>query len=251
MKVYGLIGYPLAHSFSARYFNDKFMSYGLEDCQYLNFPLEGIDQFPNLLERQPDLCGINVTVPYKKEIIPYLDTLSEEAKVIGAVNTICFTSKGLKGCNTDWLGFQDSLMRHREKFGTDAQALILGTGGSAMAVRYALDKLRIPYRFVSRTESGPDVVTYAELSKNEIAEYRLIVQTTPLGMYPNVESCPPIDLDGIGQQHVLFDLIYNPAETEFLRKGRLQGATTINGAEMLRLQAEFSWLLWQEGAGGE
>jgi shikimate dehydrogenase len=251
MKVYGLIGYPLAHSFSALYFNEKFMAYGLEDCQYLNFPISDIDQFPALLVRQPALHGLNVTVPYKKAIIPFLDELSEDAEVIGAVNVICVTKNGLRGCNTDWLGFRDSLRLHLDERKSDLSALILGTGGSASAVRYALQHLGIPSLSVSRTRSGTDIITYSELSARDIARHQLIVQTTPLGMYPDVETCPEIDFAEITSEHLLYDLIYNPAETKFLRKGRLQGARTVNGAEMLRLQAEFGWMLWQGEGEGE
>ncbi len=244
MRLFGLIGYPLGHSFSAAYFNEKFEKEGI-DAEYRNFPLENIFGFRTLLESNPGLCGLNVTVPYKQAIIPYLDSLSSTAEAVQAVNTISFRKSGdrlkLEGDNTDVIGFRTSLEQHLRPQHTSA--LVLGTGGSSKAVRYTLDQLGILYTQVSRTP-GPDRKTYGELDLKMMANNTLIINTTPLGMYPDILSYPDLPYRALTPEHLLFDLVYNPAKTEFLSRGRQQGAAGINGYDMLLLQAEASWEIW-------
>jgi shikimate dehydrogenase len=245
MKLFGLIGYPLTHSFSQAYFSLKFDELGLHDHRYRNFPLEHIEDFPKLLVSEDDLAGLNVTIPYKEEIIPYLDTLSPEAEAIGAVNIICFGSAGLLGFNTDWIGFKESLEPDLRNWQKTPSALILGTGGAAKAVSFALATLGIPYVMVShrRRLTG---VTYEEVSGDLIAKSLLIINTTPLGMPQFADSAPPLDYQAIGEYHLLYDLIYNPAQTPFLKRGEERGARTKNGLDMLHIQAEASWELWMK-----
>jgi shikimate dehydrogenase len=243
MRKFGLIGYPLSHSFSKGYFTEKFLRENLSDCEYLNFPIDSITKFPEILLKNPELCGLNVTIPYKEQLFPFLDEIDPEAKRIGAINTIKFIQgerkKILKGFNTDVYGFSASLMEiMAEKIDN---ALILGTGGASKAVAYSLDELGIKYNFVSRK---PGHLSYGNIDKRTILEHRLIINTTPLGTFPDVDNCPGIPYDFLSSSHILFDLIYNPAETVFLRKGREKGATTINGLRMLHLQAEKSWEIW-------
>lgn len=242
MKVYGLIGYPLGHSFSAEYFSRKFVEMGLDDRVYRNFPLSEITRFPALIAEHENLCGLNVTIPYKSAVIPYLDRLSVEAAGIGAVNTICFRGDEMTGHNTDLIGFRDTLLPLLGE-NVPERALILGSGGSAKTVAYVLRTLNIAFSFVSRNE-GPGHLTYAELTPDHIASSHLIVNTTPLGMSPETGAFPAIDYSAISDRHILYDLIYNPAETVFLRKGRDRGAVTKNGLDMLTCQAEASWHLW-------
>jgi shikimate dehydrogenase len=240
-RVFGLFGYPLSHSFSKNFFTEKFNSEFLNDCRYENFPLENIAAFPELIKSQPDLHGLNVTIPYKESVIPFLDELSDEAKQIGAVNCIKISSGKLKGFNTDYIGFLRSLKKHLQPRHT--HALILGTGGASKAVQYALQLMNIQHRFVSRTKTG-NVYTYDELNKAVIEEYTIIINTTPLGMTPQTDQCPDIPYQFINSHHLLFDLIYNPAETIFLQKAKAQGAAILNGHEMLQIQADESWNVW-------
>jgi len=244
MRLFGLIGYPLGHSFSASYFNDKFEKEGI-DAEYRNFPLEKILDFEALLEREPGLRGLNVTVPYKQEIIPYLDSLSATAEAIQAVNTISFRRSGgrmkLEGDNTDVIGFRTSLEKHLRP--QHKSALVLGTGGSSKAVLYALRQLGLMYYQVSRTP-GPEQISYEALDPGMLSANTLIINTTPLGMFPNVLSCPDLPFEALTPDHLLFDLVYNPAKTEFLSRGEQQGAVGINGYEMLLLQANASWDIW-------
>jgi shikimate dehydrogenase len=249
MHVFGLIGYPLTHSFSKPYFTEKFARLGLTDHAYENFPLEQIENFPKLLATQSELTGLNVTIPYKETIVPYLDSLSSDADKIGAVNTICFESSRLVGYNTDWLGFRAAIMSLKEPPDDTWHALILGTGGGAKAVAYTLADLKIRYTFVSRRRLHFGK-TYEELTPALIANARLIVNTTPLGMFPNVDAAPRIPYEALTADHLLFDLIYNPEETMFLRNGRENGARTENGKSMLVFQAEESWKLWQRYPSG-
>jgi len=242
--VYGLIGYPLTHSFSAGYFSEKF-SAGYIHAVYHNFPLENISQFPDLLQQQPHLKGLNVTIPHKQAIIPYLDQLSEEATKIGAVNCISFSEGKLTGHNTDVTGFRESL---RPLLRTGHQkALILGTGGASLAVAYALDQLGIAYLKVSRQPSST-TIGYGNISPEIVAAHTVIINTTPLGTYPSIDSFPDFPYSLLGPQHLLYDLVYNPAETAFLTFGKRQGAMTKNGLEMLHLQAEAAWQIWQQYA---
>ncbi|MBX7093358.1 MAG: shikimate dehydrogenase [Flavobacteriales bacterium] len=245
MKTYGLIGFPLTHSFSKSYFEKKFESMGLKDHQYQNFPIANIAEIEELVAGRNDLLGLNVTIPYKESVIPFLDELEPEAEKIGAVNTIRILHKGEKvfttGYNTDVYGFAMSLKPFL--LNTHHRALILGTGGASKAVAYVLKKIGISYVFVSRSE-GKGKITWKELNADVIKAHPLIINTTPVGTFPNVNDCPPLPTEGIGQQHLIFDLIYNPEETLLLKKARENGAVVLNGLTMLKLQAEKSWEIW-------
>jgi len=243
MKVFGLIGYPLSHSFSKGFFAEKFQKEGINDCIYENFSLEDISQFPALLEQQPDLCGLNVTIPYKEAVLPWLDELSPAAEQIKAVNCIQFHEGIRIGFNTDVMGFKRSLQPLLKPHHTNA--LVLGTGGAAKAVMFVLQELNIPYTVVSR-RAHDGVITYNMLDKDIIAAHTIIINTSPLGMYPQVDAAPPIPYELITKHHLLYDLIYNPAETLFLKQGAAKGAAIKNGHEMLVLQAEASWDIWNE-----
>lgn len=241
MKRFGLIGYPLTHSFSKKYFSDKFQRELIAECTYENFPLTTIEEFPALIISQ-QLNGLNVTIPYKELVIPYLQQLDETAREIGAVNTIKISGGKTKGFNTDVYGFMQSIMKLLEPHHN--RALILGTGGSSKAVSYGLKKMGIENHFVSRNPEGGEEISYNELDREAIRQYKIIINTTPLGMFPNVDDCPPISYEHITSSHLLFDLIYNPEETLFLKKAKEQHAKTRNGLEMLQLQAEESWRIW-------
>lgn len=246
MDTYGLIGHPLGHSFSQGFFRDKFEGEGI-DAEYLNFDVPDAHDVLEVLAAHPQLRGFNVTIPYKERILPYMDEVSKEARAIGAVNVVRVKGTGkqrkLCGFNSDVVGFTDSirplLRPHHSK------ALILGTGGASKAVRYALEqKLGMQSVLVSRNEK-PGVITYAQLDVATMAEHTVIVNCTPLGMFPNTDTCPPIPYDLLTAQHLLYDLVYNPEQTLFLKNGRAQGAETKNGLEMLLLQAIESWRIWQ------
>jgi shikimate dehydrogenase len=242
MRKFGLIGYPLSHSFSKGYFAEKFAEAGLRQVQYDNYPIANIESFPSLWE-DAQLIGLNVTIPYKQAVIPYLQGLSAAVKRIGAVNCVVRTPQGLWGHNTDVIGFQRSLepllLSHHDG------ALVFGTGGAAQAVYYVLEAMGIPYQKVSRQE-GPHQMSYEQLSPECIAGHTILINTTPLGMYPQVDSKPPIPYEAISSNHLLYDLVYNPEKTAFLQAGFEQGARIKNGYEMLVLQAEASWELWNE-----
>jgi shikimate dehydrogenase len=237
---YGLIGYPLTHSFSAAYFKKKFAA-GHIEAFYRAFPLADIGEFPTLVKSQPLLCGLNVTIPYKTAIIPYLDVVDTIADETGAVNCISIKNGIKSGYNTDVIGFEESLKPLLKPFHT--LALVLGTGGASKAVCYVLKKLGIEYLQVSRSKRM-DTITYDELTEDFIKAHTLIINTTPLGMQPNTDSCPDLPYQYVGSQHLLYDLIYNPADTKFLSLGKQYGATIKNGLEMLQLQAEASWTIW-------
>ena len=241
MTLFGLIGHPLGHSFSKAYFKEKFRSLQL-DCDYLNFDLDDITQVKSLLHDYPELRGFNVTLPYKETIFPYLDELDPIALHVGAVNTVKVLDDGrLKGFNTDVIGF-DSLYE-ATIHDRGIQGLVLGTGGASKAIRYVLDKREIPYHVVSRDPEKGDF-TYDTLNQQDLHKHLLIINTTPIGMFPKVNESPHIPYEAITKKHILIDLIYNPEETLFLRNGRLRGAHTINGLTMLHAQAEASWLCW-------
>ncbi len=240
MKIYGLIGYPLGHSWSPNFFNDKFNKDGL-DAEYQLFSLESIDMFPTLLKQRPDLAGLNVTIPYKQAIIPYLDELSQEASAIGAVNTIVFQNGKLIGHNTDAFGFASTLDQF--SLSPQTEALVLGTGGSSLAVKYILEQRNIPYLTISRDKMKGQL-TYDELTTDIITAHNLIVNCTPVGMHPNTKDCLPLPFSGITDQHVVIDLIYNPEQTELLRRATAQKAKTTNGLHMLQQQALKAWQLW-------
>lgn len=261
MKQYGLIGYPLTHSFSKKYFTELFEREKIEDHEYELYEIANLSNFPELLRDHPGLCGLNVTVPHKIGVMFYLDWVHPDAKEVGAVNCIRITAESpiaaafsgevgikdhefrLEGYNTDVYGFEMSLKPLLGSHHT--QALILGTGGASRAVKHVLNKLNIYAKLVSR-ESGPDQLTYAELTPEIISKYKLIINTSPLGMAPNTDKCADIPYEVLTSEHLLYDLIYNPEETLFLQKGREQGAATKNGHEMLILQAEKSWEIWNE-----
>ena len=244
MDKYGLIGYPLGHSFSVGYFNEKFSNEHI-NAKYINFEIPSIEDFAEVIESNPELRGLNVTIPYKEQVIPYLDSLSPEANAIGAVNVIRITLNGdkthLKGFNSDVIGFTRSieplLERHHKK------ALILGTGGASKAVDYGLRSLGIETKFVSRTKR-PGFFTYEEITPEIIKDYNIIVNCTPLGMYPNTDVCPTLPYEAMDSHNLLYDLLYNPDETLFMQKGKEHGAITKNGLEMLLLQAFASWEFW-------
>ena len=242
MKRYGLIGYPLTHSFSKKYFSTKFLSEGITGCEYENYPIAAIDEFPALIGSQAELAGLNVTIPYKESVITFLDELDDTAREIGAVNTIRINNGKLTGFNTDTYGFMQSIMPLLEPM--HSRALILGTGGSSKAVAWSLRKMGIDFLFVSRKPDNSHEISYGELSNEVIRESKIIINTTPRGMFPKTDDAPEIPYESITASHLLFDLIYNPEETLFLKKGRAQQAKTRNGLEMLQLQAERSWKIW-------
>lgn len=247
MKRYGLTGFPLSHSFSARYFADKFTAAGLKSVSYSNYPVETADAIRPLFEHDNSLCGLNVTIPYKSEVIPFLDTLDSVAAEIGAVNVIKAGNDGtgikLKGFNTDWYGFTESLPDDIRVNG--GVALVLGTGGASRAVRFALGRLRFEVISVSR-ESGEGIVSYREIAGGTISSANLIVNTTPLGMYPDITSLPPLNYNSLSSNTLLYDLVYNPAETLFMREGAARGCRVLNGLKMLELQAERAWEIWND-----
>jgi len=248
MRFFGLIGKSLEHSFSPLFFKEKFENEGITDAYYNLYPLKNIGEFSYLINDFSELSGLNVTIPYKQDIIPFLDILDDAAKEIGAVNTIKFQWNNNKltliGFNTDYLGFKDSLKPMLKK--EHHSALVLGTGGSSLAVIYALKKMGINYTRVSRDPGSPDVLSYHELNNEHIAKHKVIINTTPLGMYPNIDQCPDIPYGAVTSDHILFDLIYNPQQTEFLGRGILKGAAIKNGFEMLINQAVYSWKIWND-----
>ncbi len=240
MRAFGLIGFPLSHSFSKKYFTQKFSEEGI-DAKYENFPLQDIASLPSVIEEHPSLEGINVTIPHKQSVISYLHEMSEVVKETGACNCIRIRNNILEGFNTDVLGFEASLSAHLSP--THNKALVLGTGGAAKAVCYVLGKKGIPFVQVSRTSRG-EIVGYKDISPAVVGQHRLIINTTPLGMFPETGTFPDIPYDAIGEGHYLFDLVYNPSITLFLQKGREMGAIIENGYRMLELQAEESWKIW-------
>jgi shikimate dehydrogenase len=244
--MYGLIGYPLTHSFSKDFFTRKFSDEKIKDAGYQNFPLKNILDFPALINANQDLQGLNVTIPYKEQIIPYLNEIDPVAAEIGAVNTIRFENKGktksLTGYNTDVHGFRRSLEEILPADLIISKVLILGTGGASKAVAYSLKQMNIHFDFVS--SSSKSSLSYEALNKDIIENCNLIVNTSPLGTFPNVSGCPDIPYKYLNNRHILFDLVYNPSLTLFLQKGREKGATICNGLKMLEYQALKSWDIW-------
>ena len=243
-KLFGLIGKNINYSFSKKYFTAKFEKEELIGYSYENFDLQAISQFPKIIRKNSNLKGLNVTIPYKEKIIPYLDKLNDKATKIGAVNCIKITKKGkLKGYNTDYYGFKKSLkpllQPHHQK------ALILGTGGASKAVAYALEELGILHTFVSRSKTE-DALDYKYINATTFDNFQIIINCTPLGTHPNIDEFPPIPYDFFTEEHIAFDLIYNPEETEFLKRAKAKNATTKNGYEMLVLQAEKGWKIWNK-----
>jgi shikimate dehydrogenase len=239
---FGLIGFPLSHSFSKGFFAEKFAKENIANTQYENYPIESIDQFKQLWELVPQLEGINITIPHKKAVIPFLDHPSSVVKSMNACNCIRKYNGQLYGYNTDVIGFEKSLkpflQPHHQK------ALILGTGGAAAAVAWVLQKLGISFKYVSRSSNAEEVISYEALNNAILQEHLLIINTSPVGMYPHVNEAPTMNYESITDKHHLYDLIYNPAETLFLKKGKERGASIQNGLEMLHLQAEASWEIW-------
>ena len=244
MKTYGLIGYRLSHSFSKKYFTEKFKAEGITDSEYENFQLDSIEEFPSLIKSTAILKGLNVTIPYKEQIIPYLNDCDPAAKEIGAVNVIKIEDDGaLIGYNSDYYGFKDTLSAFIHHSFKDKKALVLGTGGAAKAVVTALKHLNIQFQYVSRNKNK-NILSYNEIDKAIILSHTIIINTTPLGMYPDVNSFPDIPYEFLTPEHYLYDLVYNPEETVFMRKGQEQGSHTLNGLPMLIGQAEKAWEIW-------
>lgn len=245
----GLIGYPLSHSFSKRYFTEKFRETGIKNYQYELFPLPRIEDLPQLLQEQKHLIGLNVTIPYKEQVLPYLDHLDPQAAAIGAVNTILVGAEGqLSGYNTDVIGFRSTLKEFLDWNEEPYQdpALVLGTGGAAKAVAFVLEHLTIPYQFVSRTPRAGHW-TYQGLKQLDLKSFPLIINTTPVGMAPKIDSCPDLAYHQLDERHFLYDLVYNPEKTLFLEKGERQGSRIMNGLPMLIGQAEAAWRIWTQG----
>lgn len=245
MKTYGLIGYPLSHSFSQQYFSRKFEDEKI-DARYLLFPIPAISDFPDLLHHHPYIAGLNVTIPYKEKIIPYLDELDNTAKEVGAVNVIKIDWNGkqafLKGYNSDIYGFEQSLAPLLEPH--HERGLILGTGGASKAVSHVFNKLSIPCTFVSRSPSQLNEIHYSEVSREVLHSHTIVVNTSPIGMFPYSDNCPDIPYEHLTSHHLAYDLIYNPEQTLFLQNAEERGAKTKNGIEMLFLQARRAWEIW-------
>lgn len=245
MRHFGLVGYPLGHSFSARYFAERFAREGILDAAYDNYPIESIDTLGQVLPT--DICGFNITIPHKQAIIPLLAQIDPEAEAVGAVNCAKVQADGrLKGYNTDIYGFELSLrdMLHGRRDNRPLHALVLGTGGASRAVCYVLSKMQIPYTMVSRTADGPMRLSYDEITPEIIDSHKLIVNTTPLGTAPRTDQAPDLPYHAIGADHYLLDLVYNPSLTRFLHNGLSRGAHLKNGLHMLVLQADRSWQIW-------
>jgi shikimate dehydrogenase len=245
MRKFGLIGYPLGHSFSKKYFTEKFLAEHITDCSYDNYPLESLGRFRELITSEADLCGLNITIPYKSEIIGFLDSIDREAEEIGAVNVIKINRSrdkiNLTGYNSDVTGIKESLLPHINAKVT--HALVLGTGGSSRAVCFVLRQSGLKVNLVSR-DSKPGVLLYSDIDQAKLDQTQLIVNTTPLGMFPNILGRPQIDYNGLNKTHILFDLVYNPEFTAFLKMGTEQGCTVISGIKMLHSQAEKAWEIW-------
>ncbi len=244
---YGLIGYPLSHSFSRNFFTEKFSSEKI-DAEYINYEIDRIELLPEIIASNPELTGLNVTIPYKEQVLHFLDKIDNEAAEINAVNTIKISRDGrvpfLEGFNTDLIGFRDSIKPLLQKY--HHKALVLGSGGASKAVIKVLTDLGIETITVSRNPQYKGEISYDDLDEGVMESYKLIVNTTPLGTYPSIESCPPIPFEYIDEQHLLYDLVYNPPVSEFLKQGQLKGAITKNGLEMLHLQALASWNIWNQ-----
>jgi len=249
LRQFGLIGYPLSHSFSQKFFTEKFLQENIVNASYHNFPIPSMESFGALWKENPNLEGLNVTIPYKKEVIPFLQHSSAVVQEIHACNCIRKFNNELYGYNTDVIGFEKSLLPFLKPHHT--HALILGTGGAAAAVQWVLQKLNIQFQIVSRKANAIEantemksIISYNNLNKSLVETHTLIINTSPVGMYPNTNEAPPIAYEGITAQHHLYDLVYNPTETLFMKKGLEKGATVQNGLAMLHIQAEESWAIW-------
>ncbi|MBL0357224.1 MAG: shikimate dehydrogenase [Chitinophagaceae bacterium] len=245
MKLFGLIGYPLEHSFSKQYFTEKFEREGMTDCQFEAFPIVSIHEFPALLKSNPGLKGLSVTIPYKEQVLQFVDEVSEEVKAIGATNSIKIKNGRLTACNTDIAGFEKSFVKSLRA--DHKNALVLGTGGASKAVQFVLNKLGVGYLIVSRNKDQKQgCITYADIDEIVMKEYSVIINCSPAGMYPNDQIAPAIPYELLTPSHYLYDLVYKPAKTLFLQKGEAMGAIVENGYEMLLIQAEESWRIWNE-----
>lgn len=243
-RLFGLIGYPLSHSFSKKFFGEKFKREEIAGCHYELFPLEQITDLPKLLKEYPNLIGLNVTIPYKEQVIPYLDSLDEGAAAVGAVNTIKIKDGELRGYNTDVYGFKQSLLNAFSISNVHPEAaLVLGTGGAAKAVAFVLEELNLPFRYVSRKDKD-GAISYEQLDAKIMTTHTLIINTTPLGMAPNIGTFPDIPYHYMNDAHLAYDLVYNPEETAFLAKAKERGAGICGGLEMLHLQAIKAWSIW-------
>ncbi len=242
-KLLGLIGHPLTHSFSQKYFSQKFLKENITDYEYRNFDLTDIDTLPDLLKQYPNLTGLNVTIPYKEKVLKYVDILSKEVQEIGAANTLAINKdKKVVAYNTDIYGFLESLKPFLKSH--HRKALILGTGGASKAVAYALRQLHVEYLLVSRTPKGPNQIAYTDLNHKLVQSHKIVINTTPLGTYPDVDVSPDFPYDFITPEHLIYDLIYNPDKTRFLQLAEKKGASIYNGLNMLYLQAEKAWKIW-------
>ena len=245
MKLYGLIGYPLGHSFSKKYFTEKFQKEQLEDCAYELFPIPLIKNISSIINSHPDLRGLNVTIPYKEQVLEYVSETTPAVKEIGAANTIKIQGNKLIAYNTDVIGFEISFVKYLKH--SHKKALVLGTGGSSKAVQYVLRKLGIDFLIVTRSEKlKAGIINYSMIDEAIINDHTIIINCTPVGLYPNIDECPQIPYQFISKEHYLFDLIYTPEKTLFLKKGEEKGAVIENGYEMLIIQAEESWKIWNE-----
>ncbi|MEX2379623.1 MAG: shikimate dehydrogenase [Vicingaceae bacterium] len=249
MQQFGLIGNPLTHSFSKSYFEEKFKEENINSCQYDLYPLSNIQAFEPLIKENVKLKGLNVTIPYKESVMPFLDEIDPVAQSIGAVNTIAFEQVNgqlyLKGYNTDVIGFRQSLKPFLAK--EHHRALIFGTGGASKAVAFVLKQLDIPFYKVSRNPNNKLLtIAYDDLDAKAIESFPLLINTTPLGMYPKLDSMPPIDLSGIGPNHLVYDLVYNPEESKLLKEAKKKNALCVNGLSMLKLQADAAWEIWND-----
>ncbi|MDQ2752258.1 MAG: shikimate dehydrogenase [Bacteroidota bacterium] len=244
MRTFGIIGFPLSHSFSQKYFTQKILDEYIQDALFVNFPIPAIENLPKLLKSVSNLRGLAVTIPYKKQVLPYLQDFTNEVKQIGACNCIKVTENKLYGYNTDVVGFEKSFITHLQPHHTNA--LILGSGGAAVAVEFVLNKLGIVYQIVSRTGTSDGRMRYEDLDEEVMKQYNVIINCTPLGTFPKVEEAPPIPYHLLTAKHYLFDLVYNPPLTKFLSLGNERGAVVKNGYDMLTIQAEENWKIWNE-----
>jgi len=246
MRIFGLIGKTLTHSFSPTYFKNKFEKEHIIDAQYELFPLENIEEISALKNAQVNLCGLNVTIPYKESIIPFLDEISEQAQAIGAVNTIaCLPDGRWKGYNTDAFGFEKAIQTFVDL--KTRKAIVLGTGGASKAVQYILAKHAVPFYLLSRNPKiKQNEIAYEDLNQAILEDHTLIINCTPLGTFPNINECPNIPFEFIGDKYFVFDLVYNPTETILMKKAKAAGAAVANGLSMLENQAEASWEIWNK-----
>jgi shikimate dehydrogenase len=244
MKLYGLIGYPLGHSFSKKYFTEKFSKEGIHNCRYENFPIPAIEELKNILSQNPQLSGFNITIPHKQAVISFLDDTTHLPSGLSACNCVKIAAGKLTGYNTDVVGFEQSLLPLLNS--SHKNALVLGNGGAAEAVKFVLHQLHIGFKVVSRKLHDDTHLTYQDIDEAIVKDNLLIVNTTPLGTFPNVNECPEIPYQFLTQNHYLFDLVYNPSKTLFLQKGEEYGASIKNGSDMLHIQAEESWKIWNE-----